>query len=599
VFAVVISEKGGAERREVFDRTEVSVGRVRGNDLVLSKGNVSKRHARLTQKDGRFVVVDQNSTNGTYVNRQRIVQATIVREGDRIYIGDFILRIEETAEGAEVSVAEGAVRGPDAETGESTHWSEPSVVEQSSPKLPPAPRLPASLPRAMRRASEVPGTATIGDTFKSTKIEPAALPVGDLLPIESVRLLVERVLEKIERRSVERDVGDAVARRVERVLLEELARLKDEKGVSPQLTDEQLLVATRAELIGLGPLEALMRNPNATQITANGTKSVSIVQNDRLNYAALPFSSAASVDRVLARLCRMSEVSHDGRETFLSGRLSNGVAWKAVRQRAAPDGIVLSLRRRPSVECRIEDLVRDGTVSRAVATFLGHCIAARLNVIVVGPRASSVNRVLSSLADAASNRQLLALEEHCHLVASSGEAVRLDAATAAMDPGRLVDFASSLPETQLLVESLAGRWLPSVLEIIAKGFEGVSGGLHANTTEQGLSRLSAQLCTLNPGVGVETARQSIISSFDVVIEVSAPTDGRDRVRRVSEWFTTPGGATQMQDIFTFQVERTAAGGALEGTFQATGAEPKLLAELRSRGITIERNLFQRSSASAG
>jgi pilus assembly protein CpaF len=599
VFAVVISEKGGAERREVFDRAEVSVGRVRGNDLVLSKGNVSKRHARLTQKDGRFVVVDQNSTNGTYVNRQRIVQATIVREGDRIYIGDFILRIEEIPEGAEPNAAEGAVRGPEAETGESTHWSEPSVVEQSSPKLPPAPRLPASLPRQMRRASEVPGTVTVGDTFKSTKTEAAAVPVGDLLPIESVRLLVERVLEKVERRSVERDVGDAVARRVERVLLEELARLKEEKGVSPQLTDEQLLVATRAELIGLGPLDALMRNPNATQITANGTKSVSIVQNDRLNYAALPFSSAASVERVLARLCRMSEVSHDGRETFLSGRLSSGVAWKAVRQRAAPDGIVLSMRRRPSVECRIEDLVRDGTVSRAVATFLGHCIAARLNVIVVGPRPSSVNRVLSALADAASNRQLLTLEEHAHLVASSNEAVRLDAGTAAMDPGRLVDFASSLPETQLVVESLAGRWIPSVLEIIAKGFEGVLGGLHANTTEQGLSRLSGQLCTLNPGVGVETARQSIISSFDVVLEVCAPTDGRDRVRRVSEWFTSPGGTTQMQDIFTFQVERTAAGGAIEGTFQATGAEPKLLAELRSRGITVERALFQRPSASAG
>ena len=97
MFAVVISEKGGAERREVFEGSEVSVGRVRGNDLVLSKGNVSKRHARLTQKDGRFVVVDQNSTNGTYVNRQRIVQATIVREGDRIYIGDFVLRIEGAA----------------------------------------------------------------------------------------------------------------------------------------------------------------------------------------------------------------------------------------------------------------------------------------------------------------------------------------------------------------------------------------------------------------------------------------------------------------------------------------------------------------------
>jgi pilus assembly protein CpaF len=135
-----------------------------------------------------------------------------------------------------------------------------------------------------------------------------------------------------------------------------------------------------------------------------------------------------------------------------------------------------------------------------------------------------------------------------------------------------------------------------VLEIIAKGFEGVLGGLHSTTTEQGLSRLAAQLCALTPGVTLETARQAIVSSFDVVIEVCAPTDGRDRVRRVGEWFTNPGGVTQMQDIFTFLVERTAAGGAIEGTFQATGTEPKLLGELRSRGISIERSLFQRGAS---
>ena len=94
VFSIVISEKGGAERREEFERPEISVGRVQGNDLMLPKGNVSKRHARLIFRDGRFIVTDLNSTNGTYVNRRRISQATIVREGDRIYIGDFVLRIE-------------------------------------------------------------------------------------------------------------------------------------------------------------------------------------------------------------------------------------------------------------------------------------------------------------------------------------------------------------------------------------------------------------------------------------------------------------------------------------------------------------------------
>src|SRR5277367_4801797 len=102
MFSVIISEKGGAERRETFDRTEINVGRVQGNDLMLPKGNVSKRHARLLFRDGRFIVTDLKSTNGTYVNGRKIAQATIVREGDKIYIGDFVLRLD-AGSGADVA----------------------------------------------------------------------------------------------------------------------------------------------------------------------------------------------------------------------------------------------------------------------------------------------------------------------------------------------------------------------------------------------------------------------------------------------------------------------------------------------------------------
>jgi pilus assembly protein CpaF len=100
VFAIIISEKGGAERRESFDKNEINVGRVQGNDLMLPKGNVSKHHARLLFRDGRFIVTDLKSTNGTYVNGRKIAQATIVREGDKIYIGDFVLRLETSGASA-------------------------------------------------------------------------------------------------------------------------------------------------------------------------------------------------------------------------------------------------------------------------------------------------------------------------------------------------------------------------------------------------------------------------------------------------------------------------------------------------------------------
>ena len=586
MFAVVISEKGGAERREVFEGSEVTVGRVRGNDLVLSKGNVSKRHARLTHKDGRFVVVDQNSTNGTYVNRQRIVQATIVREGDRIYIGDFVLRIED-AGGANAG-ADDVVARAENETIDQPGWAGPSPEELKSPQVPPAPRLPAPLSRAPRRSAE----ASEPDVPRPPKTEATARQ--DSSPIESVRVLVERVTEKVERRTLERDIADNVARRIERVLLEELARLRDEKGISAQLTDEQLVVAARAELIGLGPLEALIRNPNATQLTANGTKSVSIVQGDRLNYAALPFSSMDSLERVLARLCRMSEASHDGRETFMTGRLQGGIVWKAVRQRAAPEGIVLVVRRRANVESNLDELVRERVLSKPMATFLAQCMSARVNVLVVGSRQSQVARVSSALAEAAQDRQLLILEEHYQLAANAAAAIRLDAATAPLDPARLVDFARSLPETNLVVESLAGRTLVAVMEIIVHGFNGVIAGVNSSTVEQALARLATNFASLAPGVSVDTARQAISSGFDLALEVGASPDGRERVRRVVDLAVTPNGAAQAQEIFSFVTERTPGNAAPEGTFLAAHAEPRLLDELRARGVQIDPSAFQRA-----
>jgi len=113
-FAIIISEKGGAERKESYDKNEINVGRVQGNDLMLPKGNVSKHHARLLYRDGRFIVTDLKSTNGTYVNGRKITSPLVVKDADKIYIGDFIVGVDEAVLGADFvdvdrHVTEGAV----------------------------------------------------------------------------------------------------------------------------------------------------------------------------------------------------------------------------------------------------------------------------------------------------------------------------------------------------------------------------------------------------------------------------------------------------------------------------------------------------------
>ena len=142
MFAIVLTEKGGEQRRIVFNKPEITIGRVQGNDIVLPKGNVSKRHARVLLKDGKFIIVDLKSTNGTYVNGRKITTPLVVKEADKIYIGDFIMGVEESGEGEVASEASPPTPPPPA----------PPPAPMPPPRVePPAPASSELLRSALQR----------------------------------------------------------------------------------------------------------------------------------------------------------------------------------------------------------------------------------------------------------------------------------------------------------------------------------------------------------------------------------------------------------------------------------------------------------------
>lgn len=120
MFSILISEKGGETKRMEFDRPEITIGRVAGNDIVLPRNNISKRHSRIVFKDGKFIVVDLKSTNGTFVNGRKITGPLVVKGSDKVYVGDFIITIEEgtgassssTSDLESAGAGEGGVRPP-------------------------------------------------------------------------------------------------------------------------------------------------------------------------------------------------------------------------------------------------------------------------------------------------------------------------------------------------------------------------------------------------------------------------------------------------------------------------------------------------------
>jgi len=239
--------------------------------------------------------------------------------------------------------------------------------------------------------------------------------------------------------------------------------------------------------------------------------------------------------------------------------------------------------------------VRSGTISRAMATLLATCVTARANMLVVGALGSGATSFLGALAGAGSvDDRVVLLQEDDELILSQPHTVSL-LIDGGVDATRALAAATRAHPDRLVVGSFAGRVAAEVVDAIGDGVDGVLAAGRSPTLRHALARLPADIAATRPGLSVETAREWLAAAFDLVVEVARLRDGRHRVMRVAE-LAFEGSVLAARDVFTFAVERTAAGGALEGTFSATGHVPRIVEDVTARGVPIDPALFKRSSA---
>ena len=606
-FTVVVSEKGGAERRQTFDTTELNVGRVQGNELMLPKGNVSKRHARLLFRDGRFIVTDLNSTNGTYVNRRRIAQATIVREGDRIYIGDFVLRIEL-----------GTMDTFDDKTGSTGRPSFPSAPERtsssdaglrvSSQDAPPTPSSPeelTQLPAASGLHADSDGPTpnlAVRERVVVPDADASAAPASSSEQAYSpsaarhrgaVQAVVSHVLELIDEASLFDQVTDGAVARVRALALDKAKSLAEGHELSEGLTAEGTAEDALAELLELGPLGPLLADPSVNHIAIPRYDQLTVTRAGRLTPQFPTFSCVWSLNAALRRLALRASYELPESASLIDFSLPDGTRLWAARGDVAPTGTLLLVRKPRRVNSTLEKLVRRGAISRAMATFLGQCVTARLNLLVVGPREEGALTVLSALAAACGSEHLVALSGIDDVVAHSESATRLNIAEAGVNATQLLQIAARIPEARVVATLADGKDAAAAIEAIGDGIDGVLASFRAPDLRRAMARLGADISVARPGLGLDAAREWLKSSFDVVLEVLRLRDGRLRVLRIAEFGDVGPQGIELVDIFRFVVERVATGGAIEGSFVA-GDRPKVVDQMGSVGIETDASLFART-----
>ncbi|HEX3771391.1 MAG TPA: ATPase, T2SS/T4P/T4SS family [Polyangiaceae bacterium] len=640
MFTIIISEKGGAERRETFDRNEINVGRVQGNDLMLPKGNVSKHHARLLYRDGRFIVTDLKSTNGTYVNGRKISQATIVREGDKIYIGDFVVRLE--ASHASGVAAVGAPDGDDSQArigrinphvrdvpSPAPGERAPLPSSPSSPSSPGAvPAAASSTPMSPQRsvesavshfplerdpdsesapdlqgvaAARVPGPPRLpdADVRRTTSLgvapAPPPLPRARSMPQQTARrraliALIDRVADAVDLSPLDASpvVDDGLTQRVDAAVNEQ-SRAMREEGEAPEGVDhEELGRDALRELLGLGPLGVLLEDDQADEVFVPRPDVVLAMHGGQPSVVEPSFTSQQALARVVARLAYHSGEPLLPGEAIIDRRLARGARMIAVAPPVA-SAWTLAIRKQVRAEGTLDDLVRGGALSRPMAALLEACVVARANLLVVGTGAGQVAPMVAALAFAAAPGERIAvLADSDDIQVGHAHVTRLALADRGARGEEALWAAARLRPDRLVIATLAGPVAAAVIDAVSDGSEGVIAGLSAPSLRQALARLAAQVALARPGASIESAREAAAECFDLAVEVARGSDGRVRVARMGELAGVDAAGIVVRDIFI-----RSADGTGESGFAPTGVSPRFVQDFAARGVRLDASLFRR------
>lgn len=587
-FALLISEKGGAERRQAFRGAEATVGRVPGNDIVLPKGNVSKRHARILFREGRLIVTDLNSTNGTFVNRRRITQATILREEDRLFIGDYVLRVEGIGPGSD-SVPTDTTDKLSAPPGAIAR----TVPAPESDGLSAAPGAAGServLTEEMGRTTLSVPTSALGRPSEGSEAsrpsqrgnESAALQTEAVVRVIDVvtKSLGEPPLRMED--SGEQSFGEALAGAVDHLLVE--------GDVPVGISAEAILDQAKAELLDLGPIRAFLSDGSATVLGGTRYDDLVEIRDGKTQSAQRAFSSPASLKRALERLILSESGSDRGLPTHLDEVFPSGLSLSLATEVGAETGPLFVLRKQPREPTTLDELVKRGVLSRAMATFLQLSVTARFNVLVTSPVEEGANLLVEALLASMPRERLLVVGNppFAHGALPSGAVIgRRESESLA--PALTVGLAVPGCRPVLILPSSAR--LIEFFELGA-GAHGSLISLTAPSARAAVRTVPAAMVAVRPALPLDVASRWFEGSFDLIVELGRLRDGRVRVLRIAEWSE---GAV-LTDIFSFAALRGSSSGGIEGNFFASGEAPLLAERFQSIGIRLDPSLFQRSTA---
>lgn len=377
--------------------------------------------------------------------------------------------------------------------------------------------------------------------------------------------------------------------------------LEESDGVIPAWLDrEALCAAVLAEAVGLGPLEPLLADASISDVMVNAHDEIYVERGGRLEAVDVAFTSDHAVLGVIERIIGPLGRRIDEASPMVDARLSDGSRLNAIIPPLALRGPCLTIRKFPRHNMEVEDLIRLGSLDRAIATFLRACVVSRRNVIVSGGTGSGKTTLLNILSNfIAEGERVVTIEDAAELKLHHSHLVSLEARPSNIEGRGSVTIRDLLKNTlrmrpdRIVVGECRGAEAVDMLQAMNTGHDGSLTTLHANAPRDALARL--ETLTLMAGLDLPLAavREQIASAIDIIVQQARFADGRRRIVSVVEVVGLDAGAYVTQELFRF----IPGGGASAGRFSGCGATPSFYEALAAAGHLTDASLFAPAAVS--